>query len=214
MRQPTVRNGVVPVTGNLLYLCGAPGVGKSSVMRVLRAPWDQEVMSAATVPHVRLRHPASRVPAGLELGVPRPSFPGTDALSMSIGPRAAEFMLRTPVPFVLAEGARLATRPFLGACATGGVNVTLVHLRADPELLDERWRARGSKQNPSWRKGAATRARGAAEWFRSHVGQPGFVQLAEINCTEMTVDEVAGLVFSLFPHVDIREALPARPVGD
>lgn len=199
---------------NLLYLCGAPGVGKSSVMRALREPWDQEVMNGSSVPHVRLRHPASGVPVGIELGVPRASFPGTDALSMSIGPRAMRWVLDQHGPFAMAEGARLATRPFLGGCATQGVRVTLVQLLADPELLEERWRARGAKQNPSWRKGAATRADGITEWFRGYVGQDGFHQLVSINCTRMTVDQVADLVFSVFPHVDIREALPARSVGD
>lgn len=206
------------MTEHLLYIAGAPGTGKSSVMRALRAPWDQEVMGHVPVPHVRLRNPYTGALGGVELGVPRPQFPGTDALSMGIGPSALGFLLHgygaPSSGFVLGEGARLATRPFLGGCATQGVRTTLVHLSADQELLDERWRARGAKQNPSWRKGAATRAWGIATWFRQHVGQDGFETLAEIDTTELTVDEVADMVFRIFPAVDVRRAVPAPRVGD
>lgn len=202
--------------GHLLYIVGAPGVGKSSVARALRTPWDQEVLRHDPVPHTLLRHPASGTAHGLELGVPRENFPGTDALSMSIGPHATAFLRDKcgPFAFALGEGARLATRPFLGTLATAGVRVTLVHLRADPELLEERWRARGAKQNPSWRKGAETRAWGITQWFKGYLGQDGFETLAEIDCTHLTVDEAAGHVSALFPQIDMREAVPAPPVAD
>lgn len=199
---------------NLLYVCGAPGVGKSTAMARLREPWDCEVMNTASVPHVRLRHPLSGRVVGVELGVPRPQFPGTDALSMSISPRALEFLDSISVPFVMGEGSRLATRPFIGSLAQRGVRTTLVWLQADQELLDERWRLRGAKQNPSWRKGAATRAAGLAEWFNRHLRQDGFHRLAFIDCTELTPEEVADRIRSVFPLVDLSELSPARPMGD
>lgn len=202
------------MTEHLLYIAGAPGTGKSSVMRALRAPWDLTVHHHAEVPHTVLRSPHTGAPTGVELGVPRESFPGTDALSMSIGPRAQQFVLRSGARFVLGEGARLATRPFLGGCATQGVRTTLVCLSADPELLDERWRARGAKQNPSWRKGAATRAREVGRWFGTHLGQDGFEALVTIDCTELTVDEVTDRVLQVFPAGDLRRAVPAPRVGD
>ncbi len=77
---------------SLLYVCGAPGVGKSTVMRQLRSSWDCEVMSEPPVPHVRLRHLNTGRIMGVELGVPRENFPGTDALSMSISPYALQFL--------------------------------------------------------------------------------------------------------------------------
>lgn len=199
---------------NLLYVAGAPGVGKSTAMRLLRQPWDCEVMSTASVPHVRLRHPLSGRPVGVELGVPRESFPGTDALSMSISPAALQFLSTLHLPFAMGEGSRLATRPFIGSLASAGVRTTLVRLEADPELLEERWRARGARQNPSWRKGAATRATRIAHWFGAHRGQAGFYQLVEIDCTELTPEEVADRIRSVFPFVDLSEPTPVRPVGD
>lgn len=187
---------------NLLYICGAPGVGKSTAMQLLREPWDCEVRGHEPVPHVRLRHPASGRPVGVELGVPRENFPGTDALSMSISPHAIQWLSTVHLPFATGEGARLATRPFLGTLASQGVRTTLVQLKADPELLDERWRQRGAKQNPSWRKGAATRAAGLVKWFRPLLGQTGFYQLVEIDVTELTPEETADRIRSVFPFLD------------
>lgn len=201
---------------NLLYVAGAPGTGKSTAVRLLREQWDCDVMRHETVPHVRLRHPVSGRPVGVELGVPRENFPGTDALSMSISPYALQWLSTAYYPFAMGEGARLATRPFLGGLASQGVRTTLVLLKADQELLDERWRLRGAKQNPSWRKGAATRATGVARWFAAHLGQDGFHQLVEINTTELRPDEVADRIRSVFPHLDLTAAgVPAqRTVGD
>lgn len=191
---------------NLLYICGAPGVGKSTVARELTAGWDRELLRTHPVPHSRLLHPASRRVVGLELGVPRDDFPGTDALSMDIGPRAQQFLSTAYVPFAFGEGARLATWPFLSGLASQGVRTTLVHLVASEELLEQRWRDRGAKQNPSWRKGAATRARRVSERFAGHCGQAGFYQYLQVNVTDLTPAEVAGRLADAFPLIDLRES--------
>lgn len=192
--------------GSLLYICGAPGVGKSTVARLLRQPWDCELMSTAPVPHVRLRNPLTGRTEGLELGVPRPEFPGTDALSMSISPRALSFLSSSYAPFAMGEGARLATRPFLGTLAAQGVPVTLVRLVADPEVLDERWRLRGAKQSPSWRKGAETRARRLGDWFGDAMGGfPSRCLYLDMDVTEMAPEDVADRIRDAFPPADRRE---------
>lgn len=193
----------------LLYLVGAPGVGKSTVARELTHHWDKTVVPTGPVPHVRMLHPMSGRLLGLELGVPRADFPGTDALAMDIGPRALKWLGSACCPFVLGEGSRLATRPFLGGMAQAGVRVTLVRLTADEELLTERWRARGSKQNPSWRKGAATRAERVSTWFRGQVGwEPGFDRLVEIEVTDLNPADTADMVRAVFPLIDPKELQP------
>jgi len=201
---------------NLLYICGAPGVGKSTVSRALREPWDCEVMRHTAVPHIQLRHPVSGTPQGLELGLPRDDFPGTDALSMSIAPAALQFLSSSYASFATGEGARLATRPFLEALAARGVAVTLVRLAADPELLEERWRARGAKQSPSWRKGADTRARRLGEWFSDAMADlPGPCLYLDMDVTEMSVADTADRIRDAFPHVVPLGTDPAqRKVGD
>lgn len=193
----------------LLYLVGPPGVGKSSVARELRAPWDTDVVRDGPVPHIRLRHPVSGRLAGLELGVPRPQFPGTDALAMDIGPRALQWLSTSYASFAVGEGARLATKPFIGGLAQAGVRVTLVRLMADQELLDERWRARGSKQDPRWRKGAGTRASRLGQWFEHHLDDTtGFYQSVQLRVEDRTVEDLADRIRSYFPAI-----VPEQQVG-
>lgn len=194
---------------DLLYLCGAPGVGKSTVAKALLSGWDKELERTHPVPHSRLLHPVTRRLSGLELGVPRDSFPGTDALAMDVGPRALQFLGTVMAPFAFGEGARLATRPFVGGLAHAGVNVTLVRLAADEELLTQRWRDRGSKQSPSWRKGAATRERRLSDWFAGQVGaQPGFARYLDLDVTEADPEVTADRIRDAFPLADLRESHP------
>jgi hypothetical protein len=191
---------------HMLYIAGPPGVGKSTLARELTAGWDRELMAHhPVVPHVRLRHPVSGLKIGLELGVPRPAFPGTDALSMSIGPAALQFLLdRTSAfPFALGEGSRLATRPFLGGLVAAGVRLTFVSLSAPQEVLDYRWKVRGGKQNQSWRKGAATRAERMFEWALLTDGVRT-VRSESVDRTDMT--EIADEVRDAFPLIDLRES--------
>lgn len=184
----------------LLYLVGAPGVGKSTLARELTQGWDKTLLRAHPVPHSILGHPVTGRGTGLELGVPRDDFPGTDALAMDIGPRALQFLSATYAHFAFGEGSRLATRPLLGGLAGAGVPVTLVYLSGTQELLDERWRARGSKQSLTWRKGAATRAARMADWAHA---TPGVTLVeAEAQCS------LAGQVDTVrraFPFIDPKE---------
>jgi DNA polymerase III delta prime subunit len=184
----------------MLYLAGPPGVGKSTLARELTQAWDKTLMRTHSVPHVRLNHPVSGRLVGLELGVPRPVFPGTDALAMDIGPRALTFLSAAWAPFALGEGSRLATRPFLGGLVASGVRLTFVSLSAPEDLLDERWRARGSKQNTAWRKGAFTRAARMAEW----AGATDGVRLLKLEATQPLEDQFAS-VLHVFPLIDLRE---------
>ena len=187
---------------SLLYLAGPPGVGKSSVARELTQSWDRFVSRYAAVPHTVLSHPVSGQIHGVELGVPRETFSGTDALAMDIGPRALDWMRGLSVPFALGEGSRLATRPFLSGLARGGVKVVLVRLTADEELLTQRWQDRGAKQNPAWRKGAATRAQRLGDWFSEALSAfPEGCTHLDMDVTDMTVADVADRVRDVFPPI-------------
>jgi hypothetical protein len=192
---------------HLLYLTGPPGVGKSTVARELTAGWDRTVLRHVPVPHSRLSHPASGRVLGVELGVPRDQFPGTDALAMDIGPRALQFLSTQLTPFAFGEGSRLATQPFIGGLARAGVAVTLVRLAADEELLTQRWEARGARQNPSWRKGAGTRASRIADWFSDALRTfPATCRCLDLDVTEEEPVAVADRIRDAFPLIDLRES--------
>lgn len=151
----------------LVYVSGAPGAGKSTLMRALTAGCDREP-EAKPFAHDWLYDPReagvllSRL--AVELGRRRESFSGTDALGMSVSPVACRWIAERPARLVLAEGDRLANRAFLAAAADAGYAVNLVHLWADPATLDARCAARGSKQNDSWRKGRTSKAANLAAW--------------------------------------------------
>lgn len=146
------------MTGSL-YVLGAPGVGKTTLCRGLL-----ENVSLATssrkIHGVLVGHD---FPGGVYLGKMREEFPGTDALAMSVGPDAIEWVTTGQLPdIIFGEGARLGYAGFLNALARA-TDLTVVHLTAKEATLDARCRARGSNQGATWRKGAATRAASAVK---------------------------------------------------
>lgn len=144
----------------LVYLFGAPGVGKSTVMAVLTSLCDR-VQASSGFPHEILISSEGRM-VGAEMGRTRSSFSGTDALSMSIQPQAVSWVSTRPYGLILGEGSRLANAGFLEAARLAGYTVHPFYLAASPEALQERRKLRGSRQNEAWMKGAATRAENLA----------------------------------------------------
>lgn len=147
---------------DLVYLIGEPGIGKTTTMRALtsglsRVPLDgqpgRELLAG--------RRNGEPVPVAVELGRSRGMFSGTDALGMAVVVDAERY-LRTgqaaaESTLLLAEGARLANARFLSAAVESGWRTLLVYL-SGPAIADERRQLRGSDQNESWVRGAATRA--------------------------------------------------------
>lgn len=158
-----------------LYLLGAPGVGKSTVLDAYLDARGLNVGGENT-PFRRLRTHIitddSGVFAGVYLGRRRDQFGGTDALSMAVAPDARDWA-RDAVPdlgdiTIVGEGARLGNVGFLRALAESS-NLTVVYLHAEPDTLTERRDARGSNQTPSWMRGAETGARNAFLNVKDHV---------------------------------------------
>lgn len=146
------------MTKHLLYLIGAPGVGKSTLVRELAG--TQKPFELSECGLRMLRYPCGVV----ELGARREAFSGTDALGMSIAPVARTFVAGKSLcrthPLVLAEGDRLASLSFLEAARSGGYHVTLCLLVASDADARRARRARelGAKpQNAAWVKGRFTK---------------------------------------------------------
>lgn len=160
----------------LLYLIGAPGAGKSTLMAKLTGHLAREEQTEP-VPHDVLRYriyggedKLDGVPEeviGAEIGRHREHFGGTDALPASIIEKAIPWIQTVPYPLILGEGARLANKRFLTAAAEAGYTV---HLGVVDHENVEEWRTAraeliGKTQDPAWVKGRATATRNLAEHF-------------------------------------------------
>lgn len=145
----------------LIYLVGAPGSGKSTLMgHLIPAEWLRVFRDDQGMPRTELFHADQLV--GAELGRHRASFSGTDALAMNIHPHALRWIAAAPHPIVFGEGQRLGTKRFLEAARNAGRAVDLVWLDTPEDECRRRREARGSRQNPQWVKAATTRASGLA----------------------------------------------------
>ena len=130
-----------------IYIIGAPGSGKSTAMAQLLegwtigpyTRWQPEVFG-----HL-VDHPERG--RGAYLGHLRPEYPCTDALSLSGGPRAVEWLEALPLlglDWVVAEGARLSHMWFLLALHEA-TDLTVVYLDVPPEVAARRRLERSGK---------------------------------------------------------------------
>ena len=150
-----------------LYVIGAPGTGKTTLMNEVVAAlglrWlpDERVWREIWVNPLCDENGVLR---GLSFGKARGAFSGTDALSMSALPRALEYIRETELPdYVLGEGMRLSSPKFL-AELDQVAPLTLVYLSASEETVAERRAGReGDKLTSTFVKQARTRAANAAE---------------------------------------------------
>jgi len=158
---------------HLVYLVGAPAVGKTSLMQALTG-WCWREPRDGGIPYDELWTPSQLVRHGgepsilaLEMGKRRGTYSGTDALGMSVHPRALAWLASRPHPLVLGEGDRLGCLKFLRSVAALGIDVTLVHLTVPEQTLMTRWAAERSHQNPAWRAGRLSKAANVADGWRA-----------------------------------------------
>lgn len=140
-----------------VYVVGGAGVGKSTYSaRVLEGytfgPLEdlhskRNAKALVTLRGHRIEKGGVR---GLYLGVKRDSFPGSDGLDRASSPTGKEWMEKGDLPdAIFAEGATLATRPFLYALAEA-TDLYVQALRCDPMVHDLRLYGRGSGQSPTF----------------------------------------------------------------
>lgn len=151
-----------------VYVIGGAGVGKSTftsqLLDEIGLPLGPlvELHSKPNVKNVVTVRGHEVGNSGIYLGVMRNSFPGTDGLDRATSPAGAEWLRLMHErgeghEWLLAEGATLATRPFLTALHETS-DLLLVHLWADDFVKELRFMQRGSNQAEQFVKQTATRS--------------------------------------------------------
>lgn len=138
-----------------LYVIGAPGVGKTSLMAEVTRPWGDPEVRHTPVPHLRWGGRA-------EVGRRRGEFSGTDALGYAVVPSAVAWVASPQRPeLLLGEGDRLACRAFLDALRAAGAS-TVVCLTGPAawtraRSVDRSARLGREPQNEAWWQGRLTK---------------------------------------------------------
>lgn len=152
-----------------LYVIGGAGTGKSTFTQQLldHCSFMGPLLDLHQTPNARgtiitLRGHELIYPAGVGIyvGCMRDSFPGTDGLDRASS-IAGEGWLQASghqdYGFVLAEGATLATRRFLGSLQEDS-DLLLLHLHADDFVKELRFQERGSSQAEQFVRQTTTRS--------------------------------------------------------
>lgn len=147
-----------------VYVIGGAGTGKSTFMAELLSRTGAELgpledfhatpNAKGSLVTLRGHSMSTQLKVGIYLGVWRDQFPGTDGLDRASSITGEQWLFEAGAtnslpPFLLAEGATLATRRFLKA-----LNVTtdllILALRCDPMIHDLRLLQRGAGQVSSF----------------------------------------------------------------
>ena len=160
----------------IIGLIGEPAAGKSTVMRGLIASLGEGVVrKEGLVVYTEFAEDKVFVAGIYDEAV----FSGTDRTSKSCGPKYREWLSAKVADPEYSdwkfywEGERFSNSKFFDFFLTLPVTPVTYYLAADETVLNERNAGR-SNQNPTWRKGMATRMRNLREGYPVEVVEQGF----------------------------------------
>jgi hypothetical protein len=160
----------------IIGIIGEPAAGKSTVMRNFIAGLGRnEVIKEGLVAYTL--YPEDKV---IVAGIyDEQVFSGTDRLSKGCGPKYREWLLAKVNDPEFSdwkfywEGERFSNSKFFDFFRNLPVSPVTYYLEADAAVLNER-NAKRSNQNPTWRKGMATRMLNLREGYPVVLVQQGF----------------------------------------
>lgn len=132
----------------LIAVIGAPGTGKTTLMKEWMSRWDWEYRRDG-----QLDHYVSGDLILLGVYPEGETFGGTDKLSMSIAPQVVEFLDKNQDKVVVFEGDRLNSKKFFHTVIDKGWNLRIVALNVSDAERERRYEERGSEQDPTWLQG-------------------------------------------------------------
>ena len=144
----------------VIAIIGAPGTGKSTLMKQWMEHWDWEYHRTG-----QLDHYVSEDLIVLGVYPEGETFGGTDKLSMSIAPQVVEFLDNNQDKIILFEGDRLNSRKFFHQVLDKGWNLRIVALDVSREERDRRYAERGSDQDPTWLQGRISKVENVIKEF-------------------------------------------------
>lgn len=151
----------------LLYIIGAPGVGKTTVVRKLLRKVKGEYQRE---PYVYF---TSYGNGCIQLGYDRENFGGTDTLGMAVQKHLQEWLLGCDYTHILAEGDRLANKKFFDWCLESGFTLKIVCLEVSDSVAQKRLDARNAKigktQNARWIKTRRSKIDNLKQQFGDHM---------------------------------------------
>lgn len=144
----------------VVYLCGAPGTGKTTLTRRLLEHYgvDKTPLTDSAWPLVPFHSDGKGL---FVLGKYEDGevFSGTDRMSMAVQPEAIKFIDGLPDnATVFGEGDRLFTNSFMQHCNENH-NLSIYLLTTTEDVRLERYKERGSNQNETWLAGRLTKIR-------------------------------------------------------